>query len=175
MAWHRATLGGRHINGQKGGMTEGGSRVPLIVNWPGLTPAGKVNHDLTDFSDFFPTFADLGGAKLPAGVTIDGRSFAPQIKGDKGQPREWVYVELNGKSYARDARFKLTSDGKLLDLKDAPFTEAPVAADTNDADAVAARQRLEAVLAEHPAAAAGKGAAGPKKQRRRKAPKANAM
>jgi len=146
-----STLGGRPIHGQKATMLEGGSRVPLIVNWPGTTPAGKVNHDLTDFSDFFPTFAQLGGAVLPAGVTIDGQSFAPQIKGEVGKPREWVYVELNGKSYARDARYKLTNSGDLFDMRDAPFTETPVPAATTDADAVAARKRLQDVLDQHPA------------------------
>src|SRR5262249_55772306 len=89
-----ATVNGKAISGQKGTMLEGGSRVPMIVNWPGVTPAGAVSRDLLDFSDFFVTRADLGGAKLPAAVTLDGHSFAPQIKGQKGKPREWVYVEL---------------------------------------------------------------------------------
>ena len=109
-----ATVNGRAISGMKGTMLEGGSRVPLIVNWPGVAPAGKVNHDLIDFSDFFATFAELAGAKLPEGVTLDSHSFAPQIRGEKGTPRDWVYVELNGKSYVRDARFKLTNGGESV-------------------------------------------------------------
>ena len=146
-----ATVHGRKISGMKGSMLEGGSRVPLVVNWPGTTPAGKVNHDLTDFSDFFATFAELGGAKLPEGVAIDGRSFAAQIKGEKGTPRDWVYVELNGHSYARDVRYKLTNDGDLFDLKNAPYEETLVSHDTPDKAAQAARQHLQAVLDEHPA------------------------
>ncbi|MCX6895006.1 MAG: sulfatase-like hydrolase/transferase [Verrucomicrobia bacterium] len=71
-----STVDGKPISGMKATMLEGGSRVPLVVNWPGTTPAGKVSHDLTDFSDFFVTFAELGGAKLPEGVTLDGHSFA---------------------------------------------------------------------------------------------------
>ena len=80
-------VAGRAVAGAKGSMLEGGSRVPLIVNWPGVTPAGKVLDDLTDFSDFYATFADLAGAKLPDGVQFDGHSFAPQIRGEKGEPR----------------------------------------------------------------------------------------
>jgi arylsulfatase A len=141
-----ATVDGKAISGQKGTMFEGGSRVPLIVNWPGTTPAGKVNHDLTDFTDFLPTFAALGGASLPPGVKIDGHSFAPQIKGEAGTPREWVYVQLGDRRYARDARYKLTGDGALMDLKDAPFTEPVVTPDAADDAAKASRVKLQAVL-----------------------------
>ena len=163
----KSTLAGRRIHGQKASMLEGGSRVPLIANWPGTTPPGKVNRDLTDFSDFLPTFAELGGAKLPEGKTIDGHSFAAQIKGEKGQPREWVYVELNGRSYVRNARWKLTNGGEMFDLKDAPFNEIPVPNDTTDAEAVAARKTLQEILDKHPAAAKA-GPDGPKQKQRNK-------
>ncbi|MCU0784001.1 MAG: sulfatase-like hydrolase/transferase [Verrucomicrobia bacterium] len=145
-----ATVNGKAISGQKATMLEGGSRVPLVVNWPGTTPAGKVNRDLTDFSDFFATFAELGGAKLPGGVTLDSHSFAPQIKGQKGTPREWVYVELNGRSYVRDARYKLTHRDELFDLREAPFKEILIAKETASPEAVAARTKLQAILDQHP-------------------------
>jgi arylsulfatase A len=147
-----ATVNGRSISGMKATMLEGGSRVPLLVSWPGVTPAAKLNHDLIDFSDFFATFAELTGAPLPEGVKLDSHSFAAQIKGEKGTPRAWVYVELNGKSYARNARFKLTNGGDLFDLSEAPFKEIPVASTTADAAAIAARKQLQEVLDQHPAA-----------------------
>jgi len=155
-------------------MLEGGSRVPLIVNWPGTTPEGRVNDDLTDFSDFFATFAELSGAALPAGVTLDSRSFAPQIKGQKGSPREWVYVELNGNAYVRDARYKLTNHGALFDMKEAPFDEIPVPSDTSLPDAIAARKRLQAVLDQHPAAPGRAAPRALKKQQKKKRKKKDA-
>ncbi len=166
-----ATVNGRSISGQKGSMLEGGSRVPMVVSWQGVTPAAAVNRDLVDFSDFFGTFAELAGAPLPAGVTLDSHSFAAQLKGQKGTPREWVYVELNGKSYARNARFKLTNGGELFDLSEAPYKEIPVASTTTDAAAIAARAQLQEVLKQHPAAAGGAnnkaGKAGKKKKGRK--------
>jgi arylsulfatase A len=145
-----ATVNGKHINGRKSTMDEGGSRVPLAVHWPGHTPAGKVNKDLIDFSDFFATVAELAGAELPKGVKLDSHSFAPQIVGKKGSPRDWVYVELNGKSYVRDARYKLRAEnGEMFDLSDAPFKEIPVARDTTDSEAVKAREKLQSVLDDH--------------------------
>lgn len=160
-----STVDGKAISGMKATMDEGGSRVPLIVNWPGTTPAGKTNNDLTDFSDFFPTVAELGGAELPKDTKIDGQSFAAQIRGEKGKPREWVYVELNGKSYVRDAKYKLRRNGDLLDLSEAPFKEIPVESDSADSAAKAAQKKLQLVLDDHKAAPANTNAPPKKKQR----------
>lgn len=97
----QGTINGRAVDGGKHTMLEGGSRVPLIVNWPGTTPSRVVRKDLVDFSGMLPTFVELGGGTLPAGITIDGRSFAPQIHGQKGSPREWVYIQLGTERYLR--------------------------------------------------------------------------
>jgi arylsulfatase A len=140
------TVHGRPIYGKKGELNEGGCRVPLIFNWPGTTPAGKVTKDLVSITDFFPTFTELAGGTLPAGVTIDGRSIAPQALGKPGQPGEWVYVQLRNDRYVRDARWKLTQAGGLFDMKDAPWREIPVPADTADSEAKAARSRLQSAL-----------------------------
>jgi arylsulfatase A len=168
-----ATVNGRKISGQKATMLEGGSRVPLILNWPGVTPVGLVNHNLIDFSDFFATFATLAGAPLPEGVKIDSHSFAPQIKGEQGTPREWVYVELNGRAYARDSRFKLTNRGDLYDLSEAPYKENLVPRDTTDTAAVSSRKRLEAVLGQLPTAPPGKENNAAQRARRRARRQAN--
>jgi len=137
---------GRVIDGHKGLLNEGGSRVPLIANWKGVTPRGKVLSDLVDFTDFFPTFVEVAGAKLPGGVTIDGHSFEPQLRGEKGNPRSWVYLQLGKDWYVRDAAWKLTRAGELFDMTDAPFKQKPIFADAVDASAKAARQRLQAAL-----------------------------
>lgn len=138
------TINGRKVDGRKSNLLEGGSRVPLIVNWPGVTPAGVVRKDLVDFSDLFPTFAEVAGAKLPAGVKIDGHSFAAAIKGEQGTPRDWVYVQLGEKRYVRTAGWKLNNDGEFFDMHDAPFEQIAVKEPTGDAKA--ARDKLQAVL-----------------------------
>jgi arylsulfatase A-like enzyme len=165
----RSTLNGRKINGQKGSLLEGGSRVPLLASWKGTTPAGQVLSDLVDFSDFFATFAELAAAKMPEGVTFDSRSFAPRLRGEKGAPRDWVFVQLGVGWYVREQGFKLTQSGALFDMADAPFAEKPVAQDTQDAAALAARKRLQAVLDQlSPAAGAPAGGDGPKRAGKKK-------
>lgn len=139
-------IGGRQINGQKGTMQEGGTRVPLIANWKGASPAGCALKDLVDFSDIFPTFAEVAGAKLPEGITLDGRSFAPQLRGGKGNPREWIFVQLGRNWYVRDDGWKLNQSGELFDMSDAPFVEKPVPAGSGGEEVEAARKRLQAAL-----------------------------
>jgi len=141
-----STVGGKKINGSKGSMLEGGSLVPMIVNWPGTTPAGTVCADMIDFSDYVPTFAALAGAKLPENVIIDGQSFLPQIKGQKGTPREWAYVQLARMWYLRDMNWKLNEKGELYDMSGAPFEEKLVPADSTDPVALAERAKLQAAL-----------------------------
>ena len=148
-----STVGGRMINGKKASMLEGGSRVPFIASWPGTTPAGKVCKDLVSFADPLATFAELAAAKLPENFKYDGRSIAPQLRGEPGQPREWVYVQLGSKWFVRNPGFKMNEQGDLFDMSDAPFVEKPVAAAADTDASKAARQRLAAVLAElNPAA-----------------------
>jgi len=142
----RSTIHGRRISGAKGTMLEGGSLVPCIASWPGTVPAGKVLPNLVDFSDFLPTITELAGGKLPDGVTIDGKSFAPALRGQVGTPREWIFVQLGRNWYVREDRWKLDHAGELFDMKDAPFVETPIAAGSTAPEAVAARKRLQGVL-----------------------------
>lgn len=142
----RATIGGRPLSGSKGSMLEGGGLVPMIVSWRGVTPAGRVCHDFTDASDFFPTFAELAGAKLPANTIIDGRSLAAQFRGERGQPREWVFNQLAKQWWVRSDGWKLNQSGELFDMSGAPFEEKLVPAETKSPAALAARQRLQAAL-----------------------------
>ena len=141
-----ATVDGQRISGMKGTMLEGGSRVPCIANWKGTAPEGRVLNDLVDFSDFFVSVMELAGAKLPEGTPYDGHSFVPQVRGEKGTPRDWIYVQLGNKWYVREQGFKLNQAGELFDMSRAPFEEKPVAADAASDAAIAARTRLQAAL-----------------------------
>lgn len=141
-----ATVGGKRIDGEKGSMKEGGGLVPFLAAWPGVTPGGKVNANVADASDLLPTFAEIAGAPLPTGRVIDGRSLVSQLKGETQSSRTWAFCQLSNNYYVREAGWKLDQSGTLYDMKDAPFKEVAVAADTKDEAAVAARARLAAAL-----------------------------
>jgi len=132
-------------------MTDAGTRVPLIANWPGTAPAGRVLDDLIDFSDFMPTLAELAQVRLSEGVHIDGRSFAPQLHGRPSKPRQWAFCEHRGRRWVRTHRWKLYNDGRLLDMDADPREKRPLAADRQPPEAAEARKQLQAALDSLPA------------------------
>ena len=114
-------IDGRAVQGGKGQLTDGGTHVPLIANWPGHVAAGSRCDDLIDFSDFLPTLAELGKVSLPESETIDGHSFTTSLWGDGRTARQWAYSEgRSGRRYARTQRFKLYSSGEFFDMLSDP-------------------------------------------------------
>jgi arylsulfatase A len=148
----RSQLGDRTIIGAKGKTTDAGTHVPLIANWPGQARAGTVCQDLVDASDFFPTLLAAAGIKPPRELALDGRSFLPQVLGEKGNPREWMYSwyardgGATGVEYARDQRFKLYGDGRLFDVANDDLEKSPLGAASLSSEAAAAREQLQAAL-----------------------------
>jgi len=66
----------------KGNNHEGGSRVPLIVAWPGVVPAGTTNETVAISYDFFPTLLEAARLPAPAGHPLDGVSILPALRGE---------------------------------------------------------------------------------------------
>ena len=142
----RGTIGGRPLSGKKGSMLECGGLVPTIACWPGKIAPGQVSKTLIDASDLLPTFADVAGAKLPTKNIIDGHSFLPQLLGQKGQQREWIFCELGNKWYVRDARWKLNRENELYDMINSPFEEKLITNYASNKEASEAFNRLKGVL-----------------------------
>ena len=68
----------------KGTIYEGGTRVPLLVVWPGRVQPGAVSEALVQSTDFFPTLADMLDWRLPAGVRFDGVSQRRALEDNRG-------------------------------------------------------------------------------------------
>ena len=142
-------LHGRKIDGGKSKTTDAGTRVALVANMPGTVPAGRVTEDLVDFSDMMPTMAAMTGASLPTDDVLDGVSFAPQLRGRQGKPRDWIYMYNeavpgpvpNPTIFARDHRWKLYNDGRLYDISKDVLEQSPVMQGGSEA-----RAKLQAVL-----------------------------
>jgi len=139
-------IGDTLIQGGKTSTADAGTHVPLIANWPGQVAQGKSNYDLIDFSDFMPTFAELTGAKLPQNMIIDGISFAPQIFGKKGNPREWLYTQFKNQAWVRNKDWKLYRDGRFYDLNRDPFELHPIKVEVANGDVQTMKRHLRQIL-----------------------------
>ena len=60
------------FRGELGEATEGSVRTFCFVRWPGKVKAGTTSYAMFSIMDFFPTFANLIGAKIPSDRPIDG-------------------------------------------------------------------------------------------------------
>ena len=142
------------VCGGKGLTVDRGTHVPLICSWPGTIPSGAVTTDLIDASDFLPTILEAAEITPPDDFFIDGRSFLPQLKGETGNPRDWIFFHFEPMSgrvhryarFIRDHRWKLYDDGRLFDLNADPEEEAAFDPADDDGERSEARSRLAPVF-----------------------------
>ena len=94
-------------------MTDRGSRVPLMVSWPGKIKADSRCDDFVELADFLPTFLDLASAPEPM-QQVHGQSFLPQLLGKKGPSKEWVHIEYRKNRQIRTKEWIYTNQGHLI-------------------------------------------------------------
>ena len=79
------------LRGGKASIYEGGTREPCFVVWPGVVKPGMRSEAMIMGLDFYPTLAEIVGAKLPVGQIMDGRSFLPVLKGEATTHRDTIF------------------------------------------------------------------------------------
>ena len=124
-----------HFYGQHGLIAKGAFhyedviRVPFLVRYPGVVPAGKQSDALQTLVDLAPSFLSAAGIDIPLGMT--GVDQTPVWYGQEEQARDHIIVEnhhepttVHVKTYVDD-RYKLTvyynrDYGELFDLQEDP-------------------------------------------------------
>lgn len=119
------------LRGKKGDTWEGGIRVPCLVRWPGVIPAGTVTDEFLTSLELVPTLASACGFSVPAATELDGFDMLPVLQGKANSPRQsmywkrrdslgarvgnWKYVKMKGREYL----FDLAKDiGEKVDLSE---------------------------------------------------------
>jgi arylsulfatase A-like enzyme len=98
------------LRGTKGTCWEGGLRVPLIVRWNGVIPAGYACRELVTGMDFLPTLAALAGGGPPTDRIIDGKDIRPLLLdpgGAKSPHEAFFYYMMDALWAVRSGRWKL--------------------------------------------------------------------
>jgi choline-sulfatase len=98
---------GQHGRFEKHCCFEPAVRAPLIVRWPGHVKPGRATDALVEFIDIVPSLLEACGRPVPA--TVQGRSLAGLLGGEKAAHREHVVAEYseNEEAMIRTERWKL--------------------------------------------------------------------
>lgn len=93
--------------GAKFSLFEGGIRVPAMISWPGVVPAGETRHQFATGNDWLPTLADILDIDVST-LALDGHSLLPVLEDAEEASAYQDYVwDLGGRSAVRDGPWKL--------------------------------------------------------------------
>lgn len=109
----------------KGYLYEGGIRVPLIVRWPGESPAGGRAETPVITHDLYPTIAELAGSAAKPEADLDGVSLIPVLRDPStALERElfWYYPHYSPQARRPGAAIR-SGDYKLIEHYDPPKVE----------------------------------------------------
>ncbi len=95
--------------GYKSDAWEGGHRVPFIVRWPKVVPAGSESDQTICLTDLMATCADIVGASYPETAGVDSVSFLPALNGKPiVSSREGIiHHSISGHFAYRQGKWKL--------------------------------------------------------------------
>ena len=97
----------------KGSLYEGGTRVPLIVRWPGVTSPGSRCDTPLIHVDVFPTLLELAGAPAPK-QALDGESFVKLLRDPAAKlKREAIFQHFPGYLGAGAGHWRTTPVGTI--------------------------------------------------------------
>ena len=73
---------------KKGSLLEGGTRVPMVVSWPGVIEAGATCEVPVTSVDFFPTFVHAAGGDTQGITELEGKDLMPLFRGESELDRD---------------------------------------------------------------------------------------
>lgn len=99
------------LRGLKAETWEGGQRVPCIMAWPDVIPAGKICKELVSTLDLYPTFAEITGSDISDVLSLDGTDIGELMQDPESawvQERPFYFYARNGEAEAvRVGKWKL--------------------------------------------------------------------
>ncbi|MDR2808992.1 MAG: sulfatase-like hydrolase/transferase [Tannerellaceae bacterium] len=144
---------GTTIKGGKKSTKSSGTHVPLIVCGPKVGK-GKVNENLVDFSDFYPTLKDVFGIPENRKDILDGISFYKQLSDDQSIVRTWSFCHYQDQMKPDYVRFvqtidyKLYLDGRFYNKKKDINETLNILNGTSEEESV--RRELQTILVQYP-------------------------
>ena len=95
------------LSGYKGSLWEGGHRVPAVAYWPGRIRPGTTTDQTVLGMDLFATTASIAGARLPAGLRLDGIDLIGMLAENKELPERTLFWRYKKEKAVRKGPWKL--------------------------------------------------------------------
>ena len=132
--------------GKKGGDTlaEGGTRVPMIVYYPGMKGMGTTYSKPVSTIDVFPTMVELASGKPCTDKQLNGMSLMPILQGGE-QPDRNIFLH---RSYEDQNSALIQGDWKLIKYRSRKLELYNIANDESEQNNLAAQdtERCAAML-----------------------------
>ncbi len=111
------TTSNRPLRAGKGSCYEGGTRVPLIVFWPGVTKPGSLCDVPVISADLYPTLLEAAGVEDRPGHQPDGVSLVPLLRQAGGLGRDALFWHYPHHQHYQQGGAMPYSAVRALDLK----------------------------------------------------------
>ena len=119
------------FSGEKFGLFEGGTRVPAIARWPGVTPANSVTDQAAITMDWTATILAVAGAAQDPAYPLDGETLLPTLRGERAVHERALFWRTRTSGSARIGHWKYLRDATgehLFDLGVDPGEKADLKA-----------------------------------------------
>jgi arylsulfatase A-like enzyme len=126
------------FSGEKFALHEGGTRVPAIARWPGVTPANAVTDQPAITMDWTATFLAVAGSVQDPAFPLDGETLLPTLRGERAEHERALFWRTRTSAAARLGQWKYLRDAMgehLFDLAVDPGEKAEMK--TKHADVLA--------------------------------------
>jgi arylsulfatase A-like enzyme len=101
--------GNGQFRGGKGGVTEGGIRVPFVVQWKGRIAPAVNDTALVSTLDILPTAVRAAGGAVA--TELDGRDLLPVLRGQTTNGHDRLFWRMGESKAARQGHWKITYEG----------------------------------------------------------------
>jgi arylsulfatase A-like enzyme len=95
---------------QKMFLYEGGTRVPALVRWPGVVPAGRVTEQAAITMDWTATILAVTGSAADPAYPLDGENLMPVCTGERAVYDRTLFWRTVERAAARVGNWKYLAD-----------------------------------------------------------------
>ena len=141
----------------KNAATNAGSRVPMLIDCPGVVRTRGITDELVSLADILPTLVDFSGGRLPDGYEVDGLSLKPFLTGRSDTHRDFLFNYLATARIVRTKDWMLEAvdqvydspEGRLYDCR-AEANHGIEVSGSKDPEVLEARKLLEGIMSSYP-------------------------